>query len=78
MDNHMAQAMNYAELVKNCLVWAETAETSDGFEAFLALAEVWRRIADLEHRSSQQSGTKPNGLITVVANGELLLPGAHG
>lgn len=74
----MGLAMNYAELVKNCLVWAETAETSDGFEAFLALAEVWRRIEDLEHRSPQRSGTTPNQFMTVVANGELLLPRAHG
>jgi len=41
--------MNYSELVKNCLRWAETAETSDTFEAFVALAEIWRRIADIEH-----------------------------
>jgi hypothetical protein len=47
----MALAMNYSELAGNCLRWAETAETHDAFEAFLALAEIWRRIEDLEHRT---------------------------
>jgi hypothetical protein len=28
--------------------WAETADSLDAFEAFVALAEIWRRIADLE------------------------------
>lgn len=36
------------------MLWAETAETHDAFEAFVALAEVWRRIADLEHQASAQ------------------------
>lgn len=50
----MAWAMDYVEHVKQCMLWAETAELHEAFEAFLALAEVWRRIADLGHQASAQ------------------------
>jgi hypothetical protein len=44
----MTSAPNYSELARDCLLRAEMAETHDKFEAFLALAEIWKRIERLE------------------------------
>ncbi len=58
----MVLTMNYSELASKCLRWAETAENSDAFEAYLALAEIWKRIADLEHRAGARS-VRPSQLF---------------
>jgi len=36
---------DYLALTKQCILWAEAADTQDTFEAFLALAEAWKRIS---------------------------------
>jgi hypothetical protein len=44
----MAASVDYRHLISDCLRWAETADSPDAFEAFLALAETWKRIAEFE------------------------------
>jgi hypothetical protein len=51
----MTPSSDYPKLISECMRWAETADSQDTFEAFVALAEIWRRIADHE-----QSGRKLN------------------
>ncbi len=39
---------DYNSLRKQCMLWAEAADTQDAFEAFLALAETWKRINEFD------------------------------
>lgn len=39
---------DYDSLTKQCILWAETADTQADFEAFHALAETWKCICELE------------------------------
>ena len=46
----MAASVDYQRVISDCLRWAESADSPDAFDAFLALAETWKRIAELEQR----------------------------
>jgi hypothetical protein len=41
-------ATDYSALRRQCLLWAEASDTQDSFEAFLVLAETWKRINELD------------------------------
>jgi hypothetical protein len=51
----MAEAKQYFDLITDCLRWADEAENSDAREAFLALAETWKKVAELELKTSGRS-----------------------
>jgi hypothetical protein len=53
----MNTSMNYPKLLMESLRLAETADGRDAFEAFMALAEVWKRLFDLERKNGR--ATRP-------------------
>ncbi len=50
-----ATETDYASLRRMCIHWAEMADTQDAFEAFLALAETWKLICELEQPAPKRA-----------------------
>jgi len=62
---------DYSALTKKCILWAEAADTQDTSEAFLALAEAWKRISAFD-QSVPKCFPRPVDLMLQmsVAHGE--------
>jgi hypothetical protein len=52
MGRAMTATTDYSMLIKKCMLWAEATNNREAFQAFVALAEIWRRISDFQHKSS--------------------------